>query len=149
MESTARGEIGRLRVDVPEGWEEQTVEGQAFKLRYSDGIGDDVPTLSLSGDFGDFGTARVAMTTLIGDLQVNTPGFSVDDTVDIEIPGATSAVRLDFVYGTEETNGVFDGMWIVASDESTDKAVAVALSATELDADLRNQVQDSMVMLEP
>ena len=149
MEPTARGEIGRLKVDVPEGWEEWMADDPIFPLRYSEGDGDDAPTLSLSGYFGDYGTARVGLSTLIGDIQVGTPGFSVESTTDIEVPGATSAVRLDFVYGTEETNGVFEGMWIVASDDETDTSVAVALSAAELDDDVRSQVQDSMTMLEP
>lgn len=144
-----RGTTGRLKVGVPQGWTEQVVEGDVFGLRYTDGGGEDAPTLSLAGDFGPYGTARVALNTLIGQVQTSTPGFSVEETTDIEVPGATSAVRLDFVYGTEETMGVFEGMWIVASDDKTDQSVALALSATEIDDALASSVQSSVVMQTP
>ena len=151
---TARGEIGDLRVSVPEGWEETLVEGQLFSLRYLRDPGDEAsPTVSLAGRFGDYRTARVGLSTLIAEVQIGTPGFHVEKTTDIEVPGATSAVRLDFVYGTEEDGGTFEGMWIVASDEDTSRSVAVTVSGPTEDAslleDVRDEVQDSMTLLEP
>lgn len=138
---------GRLRVGVPSGWTERRVEGDPFGLRYSDGDADDATTLSLAGDFGPFGTARVGLSTLIGGIQTSTPGFRVDGTTDIEVPGATSAVRLDFAYGTEEENGVFEGIWIVASDDRTDQSIALALSGRTIDDDLASRVQSGLAML--
>lgn len=140
---------GRLRVGVPSGWTERRVEGDTFGLRYSDGDADDATTLSLAGDLGPFGTARVGLSTLIGGIQTSTPGFRVDGTTDIEVPGATSAVRLDFAYGTEEENGVFEGIWIVASDDKTDQSIALALSGRTIDDDLASRVQSSLAMLSP
>lgn len=151
---TARGEIGDLRVTVPEGWEETLVEDQLFSLRYLRDPGDQAsPTVSLAGRFGDYRTARVGLSTLIAEVQIGTPGFHVEKTTDIEVQGATSAVRLDFVYGTEEDGGTFEGMWIVASDEDTSRSVAVTVSGPTEDAslleDVRDEVQDSMILLEP
>lgn len=146
---TERTTTGRLGVDVPSGWSEWRVEGDVFGLRYSDGETDDAPTLSLAGDFGPHGTARVGLSTLIGEVQTSTPGFRVEGTTDIEVPGATSAVRLDFAYGTEEENGVFQGIWIVAADDRTDQSIALALSARAIDEEVASEVQSSLAMLSP
>ena len=57
-------------------------------------------------------------------------------------------MRLDFRYGTKETRGVFEGMWIVASDADSRQSIALALSAPEIDEAVAEQVQDSLVMVE-
>lgn len=145
-----RGQSGRLRVAVPEGWQEETLSDQLFSLRYVQTPGDpDSVTVSLAGEFGPYDTARVGLSTLVAEVQVGTPGFSVEETTDIDVPGATSAVRLDFVYGTEEDGGTFEGMWIVASDADTDESVAVAVSGPTVEDSLLEEAQDSMTMLEP
>ncbi len=154
LEPTARGQIGWLSVAVPEGWEETLVQDQLFSLRYLQTPDDqDSPSVSLAGEFGDYDTARVGLSTLIAEVQIGTPGFHVEETTDIDVPGATSAVRLDFVYGTEEEGGVFEGMWIVASDEDTSRSVAVTVSGPAEESgvleDVRDAVQDSMTLLEP
>lgn len=139
---------GRLQVTVPEGWQAQDARSGVFSSRYAADSSEGAPTLALAGHFGNFGTARVGLMTLIGDTQTSTPGFRVEDTTDISVPGATSAVRLDFRYGTEETRGVFEGMWIVASDADSRQSIALALSAPEIDEAVAEQVQDSLVMVE-
>lgn len=147
LESAAT--TGRLKVGVPSGWTERRVEGDTFGLRYSDGDAEDATTLSLAGDFGPFGTARMGLGTLIGEIQTSTPGFRVESTTDIDVPGATTAVRLDFVYGTEEENGVFEGIWIVAADDETDQSIALALSGKAIDDALASGVRSSLAMLSP
>ena len=138
---------GRLETGVPDGWTQTSDTDGQFTHRFVAGPGEGQPTLALSPEFGNFSTARVGMTALIGDIQIGTPGFRVLRTTDIDVPGATSAVRLDFSYGTEETRGVFGGTWIVAADERTNDAVAVALSApAPLDRALADRIQASLVM---
>ena len=139
--------IGRLEVEVPPGWEQRSTADQTFAARFSQSDEGDAPTLAVEPSFGEFAVARVGLAALIGDIQIGTPGFRVHRTTDIAVPGATSAVRLDFNYGTEDTNGVFQGMWIVASDESTKESIAVVLSAPDpLDMQIADRVQSSLVM---
>lgn len=142
-----RGTTGRLKVTPPDGWQEVVGNDDVFALRYTQSDEENAPTLALAGDFGEFGEARAGLSLLIGDIQTGTPGFRVKATTDIDVPGATSAVRLDFTYGTEDTNGVFEAVWIVAADKNTHQSIALALSGSQLDPALLQQVQSSLVML--
>ncbi|GGK80400.1 hypothetical protein [Ornithinimicrobium pekingense] len=127
-DSTERGVTGRASVEVPEGWTERRFD-DAFSLRYLEGEGARDPMLAIAGDYGSFYGARAAASTLIAQIQVGTPGFTIHSQEDIEVEGASSAVRVDFSFGTEEEqDGVFDAMWVVAVDSGTGDTIAVAYS---------------------
>ena len=131
-EGAVRGQTGRAVVDgIPQEWTETRVDDQ-FDLRYRAGEGSTDPLLSISGEFGSFGGARAGVSTLIAQIQMGTPGFTIHAQEDIEVLGASSAVRVDFSFGTpEDEDGVFDAMWIVAVDATNGDAIALALSGGE------------------
>ena len=148
-DSSERGVTGRAQVEVPEGWTEARVD-DVFDLRYLSGEGARDPLLSLSGGYGRFQGARAGASTLIAQIQMGTPGFTIHGQDDIEVPGADSAVRVDFSFGTpEEEDGVFDGMWIVAVDSSDGHTIALALSGgdDQLDEDDFDDVAQTFQML--
>lgn len=146
--SSERGVSGRAKVEVPEGWTESRVD-DVFDLRYLAGEAETDPLLSIAGDFGQFHGARAAVSTLIAQIQMGTPGFTIHSQEDVDVPGASSGVRVDFSWGTEEDGGVFDGMWLVAVDSSNGDTVAVAYSGgqDEVDEDDLDDVADSFTML--
>ncbi|GAA1176271.1 hypothetical protein GCM10009584_17170 [Ornithinimicrobium humiphilum] len=148
-DSSERGVTGRAQVEVPEGWTERRFD-DAFSLRYLAGEGARDPMLAIAGDYGSFYGARAAVSTLIAQIQVGTPGFTIHSQEDIEVEGATSAVRVDFSFGTpEDEDGVFDAMWVVAVDNTTGDTIAVAYSGGDdqvEDKDL-DRVADSLRML--
>lgn len=143
-------EVGRMKVSVPEGWAEAPLQDDdTFPYQYRQGEGEDSPLLALSPDFGSFPAARPGLSMLMTYVQTGTPGFQVERTTDITVPGATSAVRLDFTYGTEENRGVFEAVWIVASDGASEKpqTIALAISASDLDEAAVETVVSSLQML--
>lgn len=146
--STERGVTGRAQVAVPEGWTESRVD-DVFDLRYLAGEAETDPLLSVSGDFGQFHGARAAVSTLIAQIQMGTPGFTIHSQQDIEVPGASSGVRVDFSWGTEEDGGLYDGTWLVATDSAAQQSIAVAISGGqgELDEDDVEAIAESFTML--
>ncbi|MFX0537468.1 hypothetical protein ACQBAT_00500 [Ornithinimicrobium sp. Y1847] len=148
-DSTERGVTGRAQVEVPEGWTETHVD-DLFNLRYQAGESETDPMLSLAGDFGRFRMSRSAASVLIAEIQMGTPGFTIHSQQDMDVPGASNAVRVNFSWGTEdEEAGVMDGMWILAVDSSNAQTIGLALSGGEdtlSEADF-DRVADSFTML--
>jgi hypothetical protein len=147
-ESSERGVSGRAQVEVPEGWTEARVD-DVFDVRYTAGTGEKDPLLSLAGDFGRFRMSRSAASVLISQIQMGTPGFTIHSQEDIEVEGASNAVRVDFSWGTAEDGGVFDGMWVMAVDTADGYTVGLALSGGEgeLDEDDFDRAAESFRML--
>lgn len=142
-----RGVTGRAQVEVPDGWTESSVD-DAFDLRYLAGEADTDPMLSLAGDFGQFRMSRAAVSTLIAQMQIGTPGFTIHAQEDIEVQGANNAVRVDFSWGTEDDGGVFDGMWVLAvADDGDTIALAYSGGAGEVTDVDKDALVDSFRLL--
>lgn len=145
--SGERGVSGRASVEVPEGWTETRVD-DTFDLRYLSGEGETDPLLSLAGDFGRFRMSRAAASTLIAQIQMGTPGFTIHSQEDVDVEGADNAVRVDFAWGTEEDGGVFEGMWVLAvGDDGHTIALAYSGGQDEISDGDKDRFASSFTML--
>lgn len=129
---SGRGVLGRASVTVPEGWE-RTGGDQTFTLRYA---ATDTPTyeaIAISDGFGSFHGARAGVSVFIAQAQTEIEGFRILSQEDIEVPGASSAVRVDFTFGSGDAAS--DGMWVVAVDDRDGHAIAIAYSGGEAEVD--------------
>jgi len=127
-----RGVQGRASVDIPAGWEE--TQGDAtFTLRYEQPESATHEAIGIADDFGRFQGARAGASIFIAQAQLQLEGFCIVSQEDIDVPGASSGVRVDFTFGPDgETS---DGMWLVAVDNSDGHSIAVAYSGGEREVD--------------
>jgi hypothetical protein len=95
---------------------------------------------ALSHDrYADMALARLLAPAQVGGL----PGFRLSDQTEIDVPGATSALRARFVY-EPAPGSTAEGVWFVAADRDAARSVAVQASGTVLDDDLLVQLQQSL-----
>lgn len=134
--------VGRLTVHRPAGWDTEFAVESPWHKGFRDAP--DVPEqLSLSGDFGSYATAIQGMGTLIGKAQVGLAGFTVVESREVTVPGATTAQLTRYTIADGGT-GELHGIWIVAAHWPYPQSVAVSILATEHDPALERRVLDSM-----
>lgn len=127
-----RGVLGRASVDVPEEWE-QTGGDQTFSLRYAATDSPSYEAIAIADGFGSFQGARAGVSIFIAQAQAEIERFRILSQEDIEVPGASSAVRVDFTFGSADDPS--DGMWVVAVDDRDGHAIAIAYSGGEAEVD--------------
>ena len=106
---------------------------------------DSIEQLQLSGDFGEYATAGEAVGTLIGQAQIKLAKFTVVETRDVEVKGATTAQVVRYTI-TDNANSQLAGEWIVAAHWPYPQSVAVSILTPQHDADLERAVLDSIRM---
>ncbi len=131
-EPSERGVLGRASVDVPEEWE-QTGGDQTFTLRYAATDSPSYEAIAIADGFGSFQGARAGVSVFIAQAQTEIERFRILSQEDIEVPGASSAVRVDFTFGSADDPS--DGMWVVAVDDRDGHAIAIAYSGGEAEVD--------------
>jgi hypothetical protein len=106
---------------------------------------DSIEQIQFSGDFGEYATAGEAVGTLIGQAQIKLAKFTVVETRDVEVDGATTAqvVRYTIV---DNANSQLSGTWIVAAHWPYPQSVAVSILTPQHDPELERQVLASMRM---
>ncbi len=134
--------VGRLTVHRPTGWDTEFAVESPWNMGFRDAP-DTPEQLSLSGDFGSYATAAQGMGTLIGKAQVGLDGFTVVESREVTVPGATTAQLTRYTI-TDGGTGELNGVWIVAAHWPYPQSVAVSILATEHDPALERQVLDSM-----
>jgi hypothetical protein len=135
---------GRLTVDRPAAWETSIPVDQPWTTGFRLAP-DSIEQIQLSGDFGEYTTAGEAVGTLIGQAQVKLADFTVVETRDVEVKGATTAQVVRYTI-TDNTKSQLSGEWIVAAHWPYPQSVAVSILTPQHDPDLERQVLDSMRM---
>ena len=135
---------GRLTVARPVAWEIPIEVDQPWTSGFRPAP-DSIEQIQLSGDFGEYATAGEAMGTLIGLAQIKLAKFTVVETRDVEIEGATTAQVVRYTI-TDNTNSQLAGEWIVAAHWPYPQSVAVSILTPRHDPELERQVLDSMRM---
>lgn len=134
--------VGRLTIDRPAGWDLEASVETPWNKGFRDAP--DVPEqLWISGDFGSYATAAQGMGTLVGRAQVGVPGFSVTESREITVKGATTAQLTRFTI-TDKDAGTLSGLWIVAAHWPYPQSVAVSVQAATPDPTLERQLIESM-----
>lgn len=131
-EPIERGVLGRASVAVPEEWA-QTGGDQTFTLRYAATDSPSYEAIAIADGFGSFHGARAGVSVFIAQAQMEIENFRILSQDDIEVPGASSAVRVDFTFGSADSPS--DGMWVVAVDDRDGHAIAIAYSGGEPEVD--------------
>lgn len=133
---------GRLTVVRPKAWSTpMPVEAPwtgGFRLSPTS-----VEQLQVSGDFGDHVSAAEATGRLVGYAQVGLGDFTVVQTRDLEVPGATSAQAVRWTI-TDNAGSQVAGEWFVAVRWPEQQSVAVSLLTPRYDPGLERQVVDSL-----
>ena len=135
-------EIGKLTVDRPSAWSVETPV-QAPWTKGFRSAPDSVQQIQLSGDFGDYITASQAMGTLIGQAQVGLKGFTVVQSRDVTIKGATTGRATRFTI-EDNSGSQVSGEWVVAAHWPYPQSVAVSMLTPQFDPELERRVLDSM-----
>ncbi len=135
---------GRLTVDRPVAWEVPIEVDKPWTSGFRPAP-DSIEQLQLSGDFGEYATAGEAMGTLIGLAQIKLAKFTVVETRDVEIRGATTAQVVRYTI-LDNANSQLSGTWIVAAHWPYPQSVAISILTPQHDPDLERQVLDSMRM---
>jgi hypothetical protein len=132
----------KLAADRPAAWStEFPVDApwtKGFRL-----TPDSVEQIQLSGDFGEYITAAQGMGSLIGKAQLGLKEFTVVQTRDISIPGATTAQVVRYTI-TDNTGSQLSGEWIVAAHWPYPQAVAVSVLTPAFNPDLERRILESM-----
>jgi hypothetical protein len=135
---------GRLTASRPAAWVTPvTAEAPwnaGFRL-----APDSIEQIQFSGDFGQYATAAQAVGTLIGRAQVKMAGFTVVETRDITVEGATTAQLVRYTITDNNGSQVF-GSWIVAAHWPYPQSVAVSVLTPKYDPELERQVLTSLRM---
>jgi hypothetical protein len=135
---------GKLTVDRPVAWQTPIPVDEPWTAGFRLAP-DSIEQLQLSGDFGEYATAGEAVGTLIGQAQIKLARFTVVETRDVEIKGATTAQVVRYTI-TDNANSQLSGEWIVAAHWPYPQSVAVSILTPQHDPDLERQVLDSMRM---
>jgi hypothetical protein len=135
---------GKLTVDRPVAWQTTIPVDRpwtsGFRLAPNS-----IEQIQLSGDFGEYTTAGEAVGTLIGQAQIKLAKFTVVETRDVEIEGATTAQVVRYTI-TDNANSQLSGEWIVAAHWPYPQSVAVSILTPQYDPDLERHVLSSMRM---
>ena len=135
---------GKLTVDRPVAWQTTIPADLPWTMGFRLAP-DSIEQMQLSGNFGEYATAGEAVGTLIGLAQIKLAKFTVVETRDVEIEGATTAQVVRYTI-TDTTNSQLSGEWIVAAHWPYPQSVAVSILTPRYDPDLERQVLDSMRM---
>ncbi len=135
---------GKLTVDRPVAWQTPIPVDEPWTAGFRLAP-DSIEQLQLSGDFGEYATAGEAVGTLIGQAQIKLAKFTVVETRDVEIKGATTAQVVRYTI-TDNANSQLSGEWIVAAHWPYPQSVAVSILTPQHDPDLERAVLDSMRM---
>ncbi|MBP2417517.1 hypothetical protein ACFFOM_12080 [Microlunatus capsulatus] len=137
-------EDGRLRVDRPTAWSAPVPVEAPWTAGFTPGEGA-VEQLQVSGDFGDHTSAAQGMGTLVGQAQVGLRGFTVVESRDVEIEGATTG-RLTRYTFTDNGGSQLTGTWVVAARWPSPQSVAVSFLTPQPDPELERRVLESLVL---
>ena len=135
---------GKLTVIRPAAWEIPIEVDQPWTSGFRPAP-DSIEQIQLSGDFGEYATAGEAVGTLIGQAQIELAKFTVVETRDVEIEGATTAQVVRYTI-TDNANSQLSGEWIVAAHWPYPQSVAVSILTPRHDPELERQVLESMRM---
>jgi hypothetical protein len=137
-------EDGKLTVNRPVAWQTPIPVDPPWTTGFRLAP-DSIEQIQLSGDFGEYATAGEAVGTLIGQAQIKLAKFTVVETRDVEIEGATTAQVVRYTI-TDNANSQLAGEWIVAAHWPYPQSVAVSILTPQHDPELERQVLDSMRM---
>jgi len=146
-EGWTRVQDGWLQVDVPDGWSDGGELDEPWTLSRHDG---DEATLELAGapTLGYYRAAE-GRGILLASMQVGGyPDFAVVDQSDPVDSADLELTRTDFTYAAQDGGDPLEGVLWVGSDPRTEKAVAVQLTGPDLPADVVEQVQESIAVLD-
>jgi hypothetical protein len=135
---------GKLTVSRPAAWQTPIKVDKPWTSGYRPAP-NSIEQIQFSGDFGEYATAGEAMGTLIGLAQIKLAKFTVVETRDVEIEGATTAQVVRYTI-TDNANSQLSGEWIVAAHWPYPQSVAVSMLTPQHDPELERQVLDSMRM---
>lgn len=133
---------GRLTVDRPTAWA-TTVPVEAPWTSGFKPAADSVEQMQLSGDFGEHTSAAQGMGTLVGQAQVGLREFTVVESRDVEVEGATTG-RLTRYTFTDNAGSQLTGTWVVAARWPSPQSVAVSFLTPQPDPELERHVLDSL-----
>ncbi|KQY24375.1 hypothetical protein ASD16_02175 [Cellulomonas sp. Root485] len=142
-----RVQDGWLQVDVPDDWTDAGALDDPWTLSRHDG---DDATVELAGapTLGYYRAAE-GRGILLASMQVGGyPDFAVVEQSDPVDSGDLELTRTDFTYAAQDGGDRLEGVLWVGSDPATTKAVAVQLTGPDLPADVVDQVQDSIAVLD-
>ena len=135
---------GKLTATRPVAWETPVEVDEpwtsGFRL-----TPDSIEQIQFSGDFGEYATAGEAVGSLIGQAQIKLAEFTVVETRDVEIRGATTAQVVRYTI-LDNANSQLSGTWIVAAHWPYPQSVAISILTPQHDPDLERQVLDSIRM---
>lgn len=135
---------GKLTAVRPSAWLTE-IPGDLPWTRGWRPAADSIEQIQISGDFGEYATAGQAVGTLIGQAQVSLADFTVIETRDVEVRGATTAQVVRYTI-TDNSNSQVFGEWIVAVHWPYPQSVAVSILTPRYDIELERQVLDSLRM---
>lgn len=133
---------GRIVVDRPAAWATDVPVEEPWTIGFRAAPGS-VEQIQLSGDFGEFMSAGQGMGSLIGQAQLGLKEFTVVETRDVEVKGATNAQAVRYTM-EDNTGSQLSGEWVVAARWPYPQSVAVSILSQEFDPDLERQVLESM-----
>ena len=133
---------GRLTVDRPTAWA-TPVQVEAPWTSGFKPAPDSVEQLQVSGDFGQHTSAAQGMGTLVGQAQVGLREFTVVESRDVEVEGATTG-RLTRYTFTDNTGSQLTGTWVVAARWPSPQSVAVSFLTPQPDPELERRVLESL-----
>lgn len=132
---------GPMSFEVPEGWEQVTVEGDvsqhAWTLGYSDDLDETTKSLRVMPNVDATADPSVAVNTLITvcrftNVYADDCRGTGQETVDID--GAEEGIGADFTYTSETDEQVTGRIW-VAVDTENDVVSAVEYAGIGIDED--------------
>jgi hypothetical protein len=135
---------GRLTATRPAAWVTSVPVEEPWGSGFRQST-DSVEQIQFSGDFGEYATAAQAIGTLIGRAQLKLADFTVVETRDIAVEGATTAQLVRYTITDNSGSQVF-GEWIVAAHWPYPQSVAVSLLTPKYDPELERQVLASLRM---
>ena len=135
---------GRLTVDRPVTWQTPVEVDEPWTSGFRPAP-DSIEQIQLSGDFGEYATASEAVGTLIGLAQLKLAKFTVVETRDIEVEGATTAQAVRYTF-LDNANSQLAGEWIVAAHWPYPQSVAISILTPRHDPELERHVLDSLRM---
>lgn len=135
-------EVGKLTVERPVAWGVEFPVDAPWTTGFR-AAPDSVEQIQLSGEFGEFVTAAQGMGSLIGQAQIGLQGFTVVQTRDVEVKGATTAQAVQYTI-TDNTGSQLSGEWIVAAHWPYPQSVAVSVLNRQFDPDLERRLVDTM-----
>lgn len=135
---------GRLTVDRPASWSTPMKVTKPWTAGFQPSA-KSVEQFQVSGDFGEYNTAAEAIGTLVGKAQVSLDNFTIVQTRDIKIDGATTG-RLVHYTINDNNNQPINGEWIVGAHYPYPQSVAVSILSRTYNRDLEQRVISTMRM---